>query len=392
MDSTNNNNLNKGKNIIFKNQKNLIDNCQILSCNQYSSRNIEFISTFEIYYLKNIKKSFYIAFPQNNEEGLLKIIKYNYIKHKCEEIYSLKNQFNIRKIKYFYEPLTQKEYLFISSKEGLFIFLIKNEKEYELIDSIKKEGITGGFSSRRAIIPIYNFEIIYDKFEKKSYLIISYSYQSGCTSKMNQTLIYKFQEKEINLIKEFSYRSYEGRSLLLLLYEDNYRQKIYLITYINQILRYIEISDKLNDYKNCDDLPIIFSTGQELKKLDISIMRTLYKYGCIVPYREKDLLFLCNEYGHLLIIDLVQKRFIDNLNLNFNINSVINFCNNKIIFGSAKSFLIFDIDLNKIISNYEYDYGKYFYLISVKKFVSEEDNFYSLIIDYSDSKIRLFYL
>ena len=121
-------------------------------------------------------------------------------------------------------------------------------------------------------------------------------------------------------------------------------------------------------------------------------METLYEYGCIVPYREKDLLFLCNEYGHLLIIDLVQKRFIDNLNLNFNINSVINFCNNKIIFGSRKSFLIFDIDLNKIISNYEYDYGKYCYLISVKKFVSEEDNFYSLIIDYSDSKIRLFYL
>ena len=390
MDSTNNNNLNKGKNIIFKKQKNLIDNYQI-SSDQNSSIDIEFISTFEIYYLKNIKKSFYIAFPQNNEEGLLKIVKYNYISHKNEEIYSLKNQFNIRKIKYFYEPLTQKEYLFIGSEEGLFIFLIKNEKEYELIDSVIKEGKTGGFCSRRAIIPIYNFEIIYDKFEKKSYLIVLYSYRCGCITKKNETLIYKFQEKEINLIKEFSYRSDEGRSLLLL-YEDNYKQKIYLITYINQILRYIEISDKLNDYKNCDDLPNIFNTGQELKKLDISIMRTLYKYGCIVPYREKDLLFLCNEYGHLLIIDLVQKRFIDNLNLNFNINSVINFCNNKIIFGSRKSFLIFDIDLNKIISNYEYDYGKYCYLISVKKFVSEEDNFYSLIIDYSDSKIRLFYL
>ena len=227
--------------------------------------------------------------------------------------------------------------------------------------------------------------------KKKSYLIVLYSYRCGCITKKNETLIYKFQEKEINLIKEFSYKSDEGRSLLLL-YEDNYKQKIYLITYINQILRYIEISDKLNDYKNCDDLPNIFNTGQELKKLDISIMRTLYKYGCIVPYREKDLLFLCNEYGHLLIIDLVQKRFIDNLNLNFKINSVINFCNNKIIFGSRNSFLIFDIDLNKIISNYEYDYGKYCYLISVKKFVSEEDNFYSLIIDYSDSKIRLFYL
>ena len=118
----------------------------------------------------------------------------------------------------------------------------------------------------------------------------------------------------------------------------------------------------------------------------------LYKYGCIVSYKEKDLLFLCNKYGHLLIIDLVKKRFINDLYLNFNINSVINFCNNKIIFGSRKSFLIFDIDTRKIISNYEYDYGKDCYLISVKKFVSEEDNFYSLIINYSDLKIRLFYL
>ena len=206
---------------------------------------------------------------------------------------------------------------------------------------------------------------------------------------MNQTLIYKFQEKEISLIQEFSYRSFEGRSLLLL-YEDNYRQKIYLITYIKQILRYIEISDKLNDYINCDDLPILFSTGPELIKLDISIMKILYEYGCIVPYKEKDLLFLCDKYGHLLIIDLLQKRFINDLNLNFNINSVIYFCNNKVIFGSRKSFLIFDIDLYKIISNHEYDYGKNCSLISVKKFVSK-DNFYSLIIDYSDSKIRLFY-
>ena len=387
MDSTNNNNLNKEKNLNFKNQKNLIDNYQIFYYNQYSSINIEFISTFEIYYLKNIKKSFYIAFP--SEGGLLKIVKYNYINQVSEEIYSFKYQLNIRKIKFFYEPLTQKEYLFISSKEGLFIFLIKSEKEYELIDSLKKEGKTGGYSIRNAIIPIYNFEIFYNKFEKKSYLIILYSYQSGCTSKMNQTLIYKFQEKEISLIQEFSYRSFEGRSLLLL-YEDNYRQKIYLITYIKQILRYIEISDKLNDYNNCDDLPILFNTGLELIKLDISIMKILYEYGCIVPYKEKDLLFLCDKYGHLLIIDLLQKRFINDLNLNFNINSVIYFCNNKIIFGSRNSFLIFDIDLYKIISNHEYDYGKNCFLISVKKFVSE-DNFYSLIIDYSDSKIRLFY-
>ena len=150
MDSTNNNNLNKGKNIIFKKQKNLIDNYQI-SSDQNSSIDIEFISTFEIYYLKNIKKSFYIAFPQNNEEGLLKIVKYNYISHKNEEIYSLKNQFNIRKIKYFYEPLTQKEYLFIGSEEGLFIFLIKNEKEYELIDSVKKEGMVGGKKKKNYI-------------------------------------------------------------------------------------------------------------------------------------------------------------------------------------------------------------------------------------------------
>ena len=249
---------------------------------------------------------------------------------------------------------------------------------------------------KRTILPIYNFEIIYDKFEKKSYLIVLYSYRCGCITKKNETLIYKFQEKEINLIKEFSYISHKKRGLLLL-YEDNYRQKIYLITCKDKILRYIEISvsdkkKKKKGHKNCDDLPNLFSTGQELKNLDISTMETLYEYGCIVPYREKDLLFLCNEYGHLLIIDLVQKRFIDNLNLNFKINSVINFCNNKIIFGSRKSFLIFDIDLNKIISNYEYDYGKNCYLSSIKKFVSEEDNFYSLIINYSDLKIRLFYL
>jgi hypothetical protein len=172
------------KNPNFKNQRTLTDNYSFFSHSSYSSINIDYESPYEIYKLNSIKNEFYTAFQSLDGEGLLKINKYNFLNQKSEVILTMENERNsIIKIKYFYDQGYGHEYLFICFRQNLKIILIKNEKEYEIINKIEKIGNAGGISVRKISLPINNFEIFHNKFNKKNYLYVSFFYQFGCTTK-----------------------------------------------------------------------------------------------------------------------------------------------------------------------------------------------------------------
>ena len=83
------------------------------------------------------------------------------------------------------------------------------------------------------------------------------------------------------------------------------------------------------------------------------------------------------------------KYLIKKISLNININSIINYDNNYIIFGTNDSFLIVDTNNFKIISKYIFNFGNDNSLISVKAFI--ENNIHLLLIDGTDGNLRLFY-
>lgn len=163
----------KIKSINIKNQKLIINDNKL-------ERNKSF---YEIYNLKSIKNAFYIALKYMDK---LIICKYDYISHKCEQILTIEIGPNLNEIKYFYDPLSKKEYLFINFKQNLNIYLIKNEKEYKLVNEFKRKGYVGGFAPEEDFLPIYNFEIFYNQFNKTNYLIIYYIYRGSCIYVTNQ--------------------------------------------------------------------------------------------------------------------------------------------------------------------------------------------------------------
>lgn len=378
----------------FQNQKTIIDNYNFISYSNYSSIRLEFESCYEIFKLKSINNAFYIAFPLIDNEGLLKINKYNYTAEQCEEVFSLQINVKIKKIKYFFEPLSKTEYLFINLNNSLQIYLIKNEKEYELVNEYKKEGSTGGYSIIKRLLPIYNFEIFYNKYIEKNFLIISFLYQRGCTSKRNDIHIIEFGENKLSLIKSFWFPTMDGRKLNII-YEDKIAQTFFLLIYVKHIIKYIEITDNFK-FSSIDEIPNFFDSGEGLKKLNEIFPRIYYEYGCIISNNnnDDDYLYLCDKIGNLTIINLVKKEIIKQLNMNINlnlrINSIIGYNNKKIFFGLDKSFIIFDIDNYKIITKYNINLDNNDSLISVKLF-NYENNKYYLFIDCSDKTIRLIY-
>ena len=102
-------------NPLFKNQKIITDKHTI-------SIGIDFnkMPCYEIYKLKNIKSSIYIAFQ--NLDKQLDIFKYNFA------TFSKILTINItpRIIKYFYDEIENKEYLIIQTLYNIHIYLILN--------------------------------------------------------------------------------------------------------------------------------------------------------------------------------------------------------------------------------------------------------------------------
>lgn len=379
--------LKKDTNNPFQNQQILVEDLKIFSCPNYSLGIMDYSSCYEIFNLKNNKNnnSFFIAYCSKGDEII--ICKYDYTTKQKEEVFRDKK--TAKKMKYFYDPLSQKEYLFLSTDNALLRYLIKSEKEYECVDEYKKEGDMGGFAVSRACLPINNFEIFNNKYENKNYVIISYLYQKGCMSQRNDIDILNFEGDKLNIIKSFFFQTINEKKLFLL-YEDKHSKTYYVIIYVNNTIKYIEINnDTLNKYENNEQFPNFFDL--------ITNMENLYKklfceYGCVIYGNNKnDLLLLSDRYGTILIIDLNKKELIKNLGLQISINSMYDYNENKIMLGLNNSIAIVDIDLSKIITKYEFDFKENECLVSIRKYVCEDKNASFIIIDGSDEKIKLLY-
>ena len=108
--------------------------------------------------------------------------------------------------------------------------------------------------------------------------------------------------------------------------------------------------------------------------------------GCIFNKDDKkDYLYLFNDKGFLIVIDLNSKQKIMKLSIINGIVSVLDWNNDYILLSSKNCIYIFDINakklINKMIINQEKD------IVSINKFIYEEYNFISLIVDLSNEII-----
>ena len=368
----------------FKEQKTLID------YNNLGNKEERYISHFEVYNLKSIKESFFIAFSFASPyaKGLLKIYKYNYINHHFEEIFKLEDDKFIMGIKYFYEPSSQKEYLFINMINMIHIFYIKNEKEFDLIynQEFDKE------------VKKSNYEIIYNKFDQKSYLIISKLTTGMYPIPINDLYIYEFKDNQLILLNSFLYNMGIYKNLLLF-HEDNNTKNIYLFLIIEGIYKYMPINKK-EEFMAAKFVSNFFESETENPNKQYQVFASIeekknfkfFEYGCVV-YRNNndDLLYLSDKLGNINILNLNKKKLVKELSLNINseIQSFLNYNNKNIIVGIKNALLIFDIKNNQIINKYRIDFGEKEYLLSIKKFISNDKKFCSLFVDGTDKKIRI---
>lgn len=390
----NNNNLKikKSININFPKNKIIIDDYNFWKDKSYIYySNIFPITAYEAFNLKSNKNNFYIAYP--SKEDQLKIIKYNYSNLKEEEIFKLENIKHIQSIKYFYQPNSKKEYLFILMEDKITIYLILNEKDYKLINKLEKEGISGGYSLKKEFLPIRYFEIFYNEYNQKNILIVCFAYSCGCCTRKHDLIFYEFDEKEFSIISSFEY--YIPQEIKFhLIYKDKIEKKYYLLIYMKTNLKLIEIkeSKEIIDNASCDDIPDFYDVNEYLQLYKSCLDKYKFKYGCIVSENDIDYLYLYKNYGILIIIHL-DIYYIESKTLKIYdyIKSMINYNNKYLIFGGEESFLIYDINCSQIISKYKFKTEQIKHLISINNIKSDDDNYNFLIIDGNDGIIKLYY-
>lgn len=110
--------------------------------------------------------------------------------------------------------------------------------------------------------------------------------------------------------------------------------------------------------------------------------------GCVVESKDKrNLLYLFDDNGLLTIIDLALNQKVIKLNTIEEINSIINWNKNYIILASKKYIYTFDITINKIINKTLINSDRN--IASINLFISEEYNFYSLVVDLGEEIILI---
>jgi hypothetical protein len=296
------------------------------------------------------------------------------------ELISLKYDNFVKKIKYFYDKLQNKEYLFISLNKKILIYLFKAENKLKKILEYEQKGKAGGRVISTIILPIYDFEIFFNKFDNNIYLIVTFLYSGSCTSSVRDIKILNFNNNKIFLINEIksSIRYEPFISSLFLIWEDNISKKIFLITNIYNNLTIVDIFNFKNSF---------IDPNNQIN----GITKDLGKNGCIIQNNENDYLFLGDYEGHLRVINLRTKQIIKQINTEIKSIVFIDNWNDKyIIIGDISCIYVFDTDINRIISKYLFDSNKKG-IYHIIKFFYEEYNFYSLCIGCFDKIIRLFY-
>ena len=348
----------KIKKTIVKTHKTSINICfKLLSC-------------FEIYKLKNTQNSFFIAIQI--EEKKVEILKYDF--NNATKISEINIQPN--RMKYFYDEIYDIEYLIIQTLKEINIFLIVNEKTFKKLFTYKEEGYIsrGAEGYYKGLLLISDFLLFYDKYNKINYLVVSFFYRVDCSSMEKKISILKLGKNNYILLSQFKSPDSEMTSeKIFLIWEDKISKLNYLI------------------YNSYDDLILL--------KINIEHKSNIVLKGLLGPFTnylgsiinqgdKKDYLYLFDNKGLLTIIDLNLKQTIMKLNIiNAIIKSVLEWNNDYILFSTKKCIYTFDINakklINKMIINPEKD------IVSINKFIYEEYNFYSLIVDLSNEIIAI---
>ena len=348
----------KIKKTIVKTHKTSINICfKLLSC-------------FEIYKLKNTQNSFFIAIQI--EEKKVEILKYDF--NNAKKISEINIQPN--RMKYFYDEIYDIEYLIIQTLKEINIFLIVNEKTFKKLFTYKEEGYIsrGAEGYYKGLLLISDFLLFYDKYNKINYLVVSFFYRVDCSSMEKKISILKLGKNNYILLSQFKSPDSEMTSeKIFLIWEDKISKLNYLI------------------YNSYDDLILL--------KINIEHKSNIVLKGLLGPFTnylgsiinqgdKKDYLYLFDNKGLLTIIDLNLKQTIMKLNIiNAIIKSVLEWNNDYILFSTKKCIYTFDINakklINKMIINPEKD------IVSINKFIYEEYNFYSLIVDLSNEIIAI---
>ena len=328
-------------------------------------------SSFEIFKLKNVNNAFYIAFS-TIEKTSLNIYKYDYKTKKYELIQYIKElNYSDKLIKYFYNPCNNNEYLYILISGTIYIYLIVNEKKYELIKKIiATQDVYYSFYS------INYFDIIYNVYNKNIYLITSSNYWNN----QHYIEITKYNEKKSDIVFSFSFKDNDNFfKKKFLIYKDVYNNKYYLITKKNYLPQMIEIKDKYDYYNEDKNFENIYTSRDQLKKLNIFYNNSTNKYIDIIYGNDSDYLYISNREGNIIIIDLIKKEINKEFKINYGILSFLYFNIKYILFVTENSILIYDICLNKIITKYSniFENEKINY---IKTHSNNENNFHCLFI------------
>ena len=374
---SNNKNIQEKENI--KNTKSIIlpnPNFRIKQTIVKSNQNcknicFKLLSCYEIYKLTNIKSSFFIAY--RNKENITQISKYDF-----KETTNI-TTINIApmQIKYFFDDINNKEYLFIQKINEIHVFSILNENSYEKIYVYKEEGSQsrGAAGCYFGLLPIYDFLLFNDKYNKINYLVISFFYRVDCSSMSKKINILKFEKERFIIVKKINtYDSEIFAKKLFLIWEDN-------ITNLNYLL-----------YNQYNELVLTRIDGNEIgDKINLEGFSFGDYLGCIISNKDnKSYLYLIdNKSGLLIIIDLNLKKKVKDLKIVDDIGSIINWNNNYIIFSSKKYIYTFDTNIDRIINKTSINLGEN--IVSINKFIFEENNFYSLIVDISNEIISIKY-
>ena len=393
----------KEKNLENKDKYNITNN--LIIKNPFF-KNIQTISKencigFEIYQLKSKNNSIYIAFLSESHW----IIFYKYIdKTKIfKEISRLKintgfDNYIIQpqiKLKYFYNPLNKKEYIFISrcNEEIIEIYLIKDENKYENINieykGIKRKGYD-------IFISVDLFEVFYNEYDKNIYVIVSYIiHEFCCVSEIPDIIKYidimQLKKKKLELIKTFTFDLTNNDDVLNLIYENN--KNYYIIVILKNNIQIIDI----NKLKVENLIPINNKLCGFLKlecrpKFEHQIVNDFKPYS-IIKVMNKDYLYISkyksDDKGHkrsdLLIIDLFKKEIFKFINLTIYVSSFVKWNDNNIISICFDSFYIFDINSYQITTKYS-GIGNYTPIYYAKPFFSKENKFYCLFLLFYELK------
>jgi len=352
--SENRNESNITKNLIRKNP--IFKNIQTISKNNCKG--------FEVYQLKSKNNSIYIAFYGNSYESKW-IIFYKYIDN--NKIFKEISRLEIGteylspqiKLKYFYNPLNNKEYLFMSrcDEEIIDVYLIKDENKYVKINK-DYQGERRGFNKN---ITADSFEVFYNEYDKNIYVIISYILYEYCcffdypVEIKKYIDIIKFEKKQLKLIKSFTFDLKNNGDVLNLIYKNNKNYSIIII--LNNNIQIIEINNKLE----IENLVVMNNKLYDFLKFN-EWPKKFYEVedNCqpcsIIKDINKDYLYITNNKNNkesdLAIIDLFKKEIFKFVNFTFLVGSLVKWNNNNIIFISLDSFYIFDIKTYQITTKY----------------------------------------